>query len=125
VPSFGSPEPVPADDQGRIDPGARRDRPAMIDFVELWVYLSGSPLLWLTATLVAYLAADGAKVRMKYDYRHWDPAANKEYAEHYDSESLNKMAVMGALFLHENVSPLRIAGTVLVIFGCVLIARSA
>jgi drug/metabolite transporter (DMT)-like permease len=34
-------------------------------------------------------------------------------------------AVMGALFLHENVSPLRIAGTVLVIFGCVLIARSA
>lgn len=30
----------------------------MIDFVELWVYLSGSPLLWLTVTLVAYLAAD-------------------------------------------------------------------
>ena len=30
----------------------------MIDFVDLWVYLSGSPLLWLTATLVAYLAAD-------------------------------------------------------------------
>ena len=34
-------------------------------------------------------------------------------------------AVMGAVFLHENVSPLRIAGTLLVIFGCVLIARSA
>ena len=30
----------------------------MIRFVDLWVYLSGSPLLWLTATLVAYLAAD-------------------------------------------------------------------
>ncbi len=30
----------------------------MIDFVDLWVYLSGSPLLWLTVTLVAYLAAD-------------------------------------------------------------------
>ncbi len=30
----------------------------MIDFVDLWVYLSGSPLLWLTTTLVAYLAAD-------------------------------------------------------------------
>jgi hypothetical protein len=30
----------------------------MINFVDLWVYLSGSPLLWLTATLVAYLAAD-------------------------------------------------------------------
>ena len=34
-------------------------------------------------------------------------------------------AIMGAVFLHENVSPLRIAGTLLVIFGCVLIARSA
>ncbi|KAB2885191.1 MAG: LrgB family protein [Pseudorhodoplanes sp.] len=30
----------------------------MIDFVDLWVYLSGSQLLWLSATLVAYLAAD-------------------------------------------------------------------
>lgn len=30
----------------------------MIDFVDLWVYLSGSPLLWLTVTLVAYIAAD-------------------------------------------------------------------
>jgi multidrug transporter EmrE-like cation transporter len=34
-------------------------------------------------------------------------------------------AIMGAVFLHENVSPLRIAGTLLVIFGCVLIAKSA
>ena len=34
-------------------------------------------------------------------------------------------AVMGAVFLHENVSLLRIAGTMLVIFGCVLIAKSA
>jgi predicted murein hydrolase (TIGR00659 family) len=30
----------------------------MIDFVDLWVYLSGGPLLWLTATLVAYAVAD-------------------------------------------------------------------
>ncbi len=30
----------------------------MKNFVELWVYLSGSPLLWLTTTLIAYLAAD-------------------------------------------------------------------
>jgi predicted murein hydrolase (TIGR00659 family) len=28
------------------------------NFVKLWVYLSGSPLLWLTATLVAYVIAD-------------------------------------------------------------------
>jgi len=34
-------------------------------------------------------------------------------------------ALMGALYLHENVSLLRIMGTLLVIFGCVLIARSA
>jgi len=34
-------------------------------------------------------------------------------------------AIMGAAFLHENVSALRITGTLLVIFGCVLIARSA
>jgi predicted murein hydrolase (TIGR00659 family) len=31
----------------------------MSDVVKLWVYLSGSPLLWLTATLVAYVIADG------------------------------------------------------------------
>jgi putative effector of murein hydrolase len=30
----------------------------MTNFVDLWVYLSGSPLLWLTTTLLAYLAAD-------------------------------------------------------------------
>jgi predicted murein hydrolase (TIGR00659 family) len=35
----------------------------MIDFVDLWVYLSGSPLLWLTATLVAYVAADAISAR--------------------------------------------------------------
>ena len=30
----------------------------MTNFVDLWVYLSGSPLLWLTTTLIAYLAAE-------------------------------------------------------------------
>ena len=30
----------------------------MTNFVDLWVYLSGSPLLWLTTTLIAHLAAD-------------------------------------------------------------------
>lgn len=43
----------------------------MIDFVNLWVYLSHGPLLWLTATLVAYLAADGLSARLN---RH--PLAN-------------------------------------------------
>jgi predicted murein hydrolase (TIGR00659 family) len=43
----------------------------MINFVELWVYLSGSPLLWLTATLMAYIAADAISVAL---HRH--PLAN-------------------------------------------------
>lgn len=43
----------------------------MSTFVELWVYLSGEPLLWLTATLVAYIAADTIAAALK---RH--PLAN-------------------------------------------------
>jgi predicted murein hydrolase (TIGR00659 family) len=43
----------------------------MINFVELWVYLSGSPLLWLTGTLVVYIAADAISVALR---RH--PLAN-------------------------------------------------
>jgi predicted murein hydrolase (TIGR00659 family) len=35
----------------------------MIDFVDLWVYLTGEPLLWLTATLVAYVIADWISLR--------------------------------------------------------------
>ena len=38
--------------------------PAMVDFVELWVYLSATPLFGLTATLVAYLAATAFYQRM-------------------------------------------------------------
>jgi predicted murein hydrolase (TIGR00659 family) len=41
------------------------------NFVKLWVYLSGSPLLWLTATLVAYVIADAIAAACK---RH--PLAN-------------------------------------------------
>jgi predicted murein hydrolase (TIGR00659 family) len=43
----------------------------MINFVDLWVYLSGSPLLWLTATLVAYVIADAISAKLN---RH--PLAN-------------------------------------------------
>jgi drug/metabolite transporter (DMT)-like permease len=31
----------------------------------------------------------------------------------------------GALYLGENVTPMRIAGTLLIAFGCVMVARSA
>ena len=43
----------------------------MIDFVDLWVYLSAGPLLWLTATIVAYVIADSVSI---YFNRH--PVAN-------------------------------------------------
>ena len=36
----------------------------MTDVVTLWVYLRASPLLWLTATLAAYLAAVAAQQRL-------------------------------------------------------------
>lgn len=36
----------------------------MTDVAELWSYLSTSPLTWLTATLVAYLAADAGARRL-------------------------------------------------------------
>lgn len=35
-----------------------------MSLVDLWVYLAGGPLLWLTTTLVAYLAADAIFVRL-------------------------------------------------------------
>ena len=41
------------------------------DLIEIWVYLSQTPLLWLTATLVAYAIADGVSA---YAGRH--PLAN-------------------------------------------------
>ncbi len=43
----------------------------MTDLVQLWVYLSGQPLLWLTITLVAYLVADAISIAC---HRH--PLAN-------------------------------------------------
>src|SRR5690606_41715986 len=51
--------------------GAGAGESTMIDFVDLWVYLAGEPLLWLTATLVAYVIADWVSLRFT---RH--PAAN-------------------------------------------------
>lgn len=36
----------------------------MTRLVDLWVYLSSGPLLWLTATLVAYLVADAVSARL-------------------------------------------------------------
>lgn len=43
----------------------------MTRFVDLWVYLSGTPLLWLTVTLIAYIAADAISTAL-----HRNPLAN-------------------------------------------------
>ena len=43
--------------------------PAMADFVQLWVYLSATPLFGLTATLSVYLAAHAAYRRL--DHAPW------------------------------------------------------
>lgn len=43
----------------------------MTDFTEIWAYLSRGPLVWLTATLAAFLLADAVSARLG---RH--PAAN-------------------------------------------------
>ena len=40
--------------------------PAMADFVQLWVYLSATPLFGLTATLVVYLLAQAFYQRMQH-----------------------------------------------------------
>jgi len=37
----------------------------MTRFVDLWVYLSGTPLLWLTVTVVAYAVADAISAALK------------------------------------------------------------
>jgi len=36
----------------------------MNDFVSLWSYLSATPLLWLTATIAAYLIAESLAARL-------------------------------------------------------------
>lgn len=36
----------------------------MLDFTEIWSYLAAGPLVWLTATLVAYLLADALAARL-------------------------------------------------------------
>ena len=36
----------------------------MTDVANLWSYLSTTPLIWLTTTILAYLAADGVARRL-------------------------------------------------------------
>lgn len=39
-------------------------RATMADFTEIWSYLAGDPLIWLAATLIAYVIGDAASARL-------------------------------------------------------------
>ena len=41
----------------------------MLDFVELWVYLTSGPLFGLTATVVVYVLAHA--IYVKFNYAPW------------------------------------------------------
>ena len=51
----------------------------MRDFTEIWSYLAAGPLVWLTATLVAYLLADALALKMAQFAARWT-LANKAAA---------------------------------------------
>ena len=48
----------------RRQPPNPADSPRMQNFVELWLYLSATPLFGLTATLTVYLLAQAASARL-------------------------------------------------------------
>lgn len=80
------------------------------------VAMASSPFIWLGlgiygASVIAWLWVL-SKVEVSLAY----PFAGISFV---------LTALMGWLFLHENVTALRLAGTLLVAAGCVLIARSA
>lgn len=78
--------------------------------------VAGSPMIWLG--LIIYAAS---LVVWLWVLSHMDVSA----AYPFVGISFALTTVLGAVLLRESVSPLRVAGTLLVICGCVLIARSA
>jgi multidrug transporter EmrE-like cation transporter len=78
--------------------------------------VASSPFIWLGLAIYAASVLAWLWVLSKTDV---------SVAYPFVGISFVLTAVMGAMFLHENVSPLRMAGTFLVICGCVLIAKSA
>jgi predicted murein hydrolase (TIGR00659 family) len=95
----------------------------MSDPAELWTYLAQEPLLWLTLTLVAYLAADGIAERLAHPLA--NPvliaviligavllATGTPYARYFEGAQfvhfmLGPATVALALPLHENLPRLR------------------
>ena len=84
--------------------------------IELVLAVASTPLIWVGLIIYGTSLIAWLWVLSKIDV---------SVAYPFVGLSFVLTAVMGAVFFHENVSPLRMAGTLLVICGCVLIARSA
>ena len=93
-----------------LSSAAGKDVPAVI------VSVASSPFIWLGLAIYGASVLAWLWVLSKTDV---------SVAYPFVGISFVLTAVMGAVLLHENVSLLRIAGTALVIFGCILIAKSA
>jgi drug/metabolite transporter (DMT)-like permease len=93
-----------------LSSSAGKDLPAVI------LSVASSPFIWLGLGIYGASVLAWLWVLSKTDV---------SVAYPFVGISFVLTAVMGALLLHENVSVLRIAGTALVIFGCILIAKSA
>jgi drug/metabolite transporter (DMT)-like permease len=84
--------------------------------VELALAVMSTPLIWVGLIIYATSLVAWLWVLSKVDVSAAYPFVGLSFV---------LTAIMGSVFLRETVSPLRMAGTLLVICGCVLIARSA
>jgi multidrug transporter EmrE-like cation transporter len=77
---------------------------------------AASPMVWLGLLIYGLSVLAWLWVLSKVDV---------SFAYPFNGVGFILTAVMGAILLHENVSPLRMIGILLVVCGCFLIARSA
>jgi len=85
-------------------------------FLPTALAVAGSPFVWIGLSIYGASIFAWMWVLSKVDV---------SVAYPFVGISFILTAVMGALVLHENITPLRIAGTLLVALGCFLIVRSA
>jgi drug/metabolite transporter (DMT)-like permease len=83
--------------------------------VGLALAVMSSPLIWLGLVIYATSLVAWLWVLYKVDVSAAYPFVGLSFV---------LTSIMGAVLLHENVSPLRMAGTFLVICGCAIIAKS-
>ena len=84
--------------------------------VGLVMAVASSPFIWLGLVIYGLSVLAWLWVLSKVDV---------SFAYPFVGLSFILTAVLGAVVLHEAVTPLRMAGIFLVVCGCVLIARSA